>query len=243
MKIAPKPQDKYHGRGIGLNKLDFCVGSPVRCTRNLCTMAGLYQGARGVVVGFGFPDKKNPHKSSKENDQENTTKPEDYTFDSLDNTLEKATLRDKYRTPQPLVYVQMDKGDFKSFFTDMDRVVCFSAIPQQTTIDGKYTRWIHPLILAHASTYHKAQGLTLENGVVVQLPGPNAELGLTYVGISRVTDLKFLTLLKRPLEAKHFTTRKDKRKLIVAEYERLRHNHSVPTRVATLQQLEKEKPN
>ena len=71
---APKPQDKYHGKGI---KLDLCVGSQVRCTRNLYTMVGLYQGARGAVVGFGFPDKKNPHKSSQENDQENTTKPED----------------------------------------------------------------------------------------------------------------------------------------------------------------------
>ena len=59
MKIAPKPQDKYHGRGIGLNKLDFCVGSQVRCTRNLKAMAGSYQGNKFIRAQEKTTKKKN----------------------------------------------------------------------------------------------------------------------------------------------------------------------------------------
>ena len=185
--------------------VDLCIGSRVRCTRNLCTMAGLYQGALGTVLGFGFAPKESP---------------EDYTFSSPRNTLNEAAERDVRKAP--LVFVQMDNaGDFESCFADTPGVVCFSAMPQERTIDGKYTRWIHPLLLAHASTYHEAQGLTLPNGVVMKPPQPNAELGLAYVGISRVTELDGLTLLA-PINAQHFTTRPEKRDLIQQEYARLR---------------------
>ena len=97
---------------------------------------------------------------------------------------------------------------------------------QETKLDGTITRWIHPLLLAHASTYHKAQGLTLRNGVVMMPPSlrSNPQLGLAYVGISRVTRLdgpRGLTLL-RPLHTDHFSGRTNKRDLIVEEYVRLR---------------------
>ena len=112
-------------------------------------------------------------------------------------------------------------GDFESCFDDTPDVVCFSGIPQERNIDGKYTRWIHPLLLAHASTYHKAQGLTLPNGVVMMPPQPNAELGLAYVGISRVTELEGLALLG-PMSTEHFMTRPLQRAEIRREYARLR---------------------
>ena len=128
--------------------------------------------------------------------------------------------------------VELLKGVFKSCFADKPNVVCFSAMPQERKIDGKFTRWIHPLVLAHASTYHKAQGLTLHDGVVMKPPRHNAELGLAYVGISRVTDIEDLTLLSA-VNAEHFTTRPHKRALIEAEYERLRRDHLLLAR-ATL---------
>ena len=49
----------------------------------------------------------------------------------------------------------------------------------------------------------------------------NSELGMAYVGISRVTDESGLCLLA-PLFATHFNTQKKKRLLIDAEYARLR---------------------
>ena len=83
------------------------------------------------------------------------------------------TLHKEYRPP--LVYVQLDSaaktgGDFEGIKgfrdetqkderdRDLKGVVCFSAIPQDSKLDSKWVRWIHPLVLAHASTYHEAQG-------------------------------------------------------------------------------------
>jgi hypothetical protein len=164
-----------------------------------------------MPTGRGLPQGKTNHCPSRS-----------YTFNSPKSTLDEAAERDIRRSPLPLVFVQMDNpGDFESCFADTPGVVCFSGIPQERNIDGKYTRWIHPLLLAHASTYHKAQGLTLRNGVVMKPPEPNAELGLAYVGISRVTELEGLTLLG-PISAQNFMTRPLQRAKIQQEYARLR---------------------
>jgi hypothetical protein len=72
----------------------------------------------------------------------------------------------------------------------------------------------------------------LHDSVVMKPPRHNAELGLAYVGISRVTDIEDLTLLSA-VNAEHFTTRPHKRALIEAEYERLRRDHLLLAR-ATL---------
>lgn len=61
--LSRQPTNKrelHQGKGIGVNCLKLCVGSRVRCTQNLCTMIGLYQGALGTVVGFGFKDSDDP---------------------------------------------------------------------------------------------------------------------------------------------------------------------------------------
>lgn len=230
-RVPTKKEDLYHGKGIGVNCLRLCVGSRVRCTQNLCTMVGLYNGALGTVVGFGFP-------------QGQDESPSLYSFG------EEATRKNRVaslglRYEPPLVFVQMDNaakngGGFEGCkgFVDTEGkarlgVVCFSAVAQEYRVDHRWVRWIHPLLPAHASTYHKAQGLTLFHGEVMQPPklgtgagrenaGP--ELGLAYVGVSRVTKTdgpSGLTLLA-PLLEKHFTTRPYKRMLIKREYERLR---------------------
>jgi hypothetical protein len=56
------------------------------------------------------------------------------------------------------------------------------------------------------------------------LDGQGPELGLAYVGISRVkrTDGKNGLTLLGPLQEAHFTSRPVKRRLIAAEYTRLR---------------------
>ena len=225
---TPKPRERYQGKGIGINRLDLCVGSRVRITRNLCTMLGLYQGALGTVVGFGYQSGVTPSAEASEIGKRNMET-------AASENLE-----------PPLVFVKLDSpGDFKSTWEsevndegtvtkDNRGVVCISAIEQEAKISGTYTRWMHPLLLEHASTYHKAQGLTLRRGVVMKPPkisksrdwnlnsGP--ELGLAYVGISRVTKTDGptgLTLLG-PLMKEHFTSRQHKRALIKREYQRLR---------------------
>ena len=52
-----------------------------------------------------------------------------------------------------------------------------------------------PLVLAYGTTIHKAQGLTLRGGCVVDCSAsggnrPWAKMGLPYVGMSRCTDFK-----------------------------------------------------
>jgi hypothetical protein len=48
-------QDRANGAGIGFPKLEFCVGSRVKLTRNFSPSNGLYKGSVGTVLGFGFP--------------------------------------------------------------------------------------------------------------------------------------------------------------------------------------------
>ena len=149
LKVVPGKKDLPHGRGCGLNKQHFCVGSRVRVSRNICTDAGLYQGAKGTVVGFGIPtDFQSGEVAAGRLDMyKNCT------------TLEKAAI---LNAMPPYVFVQMDNamGDddpkFASFFKDMKGVVCFAPEPQRQSIQG-YVRWMHPLLVAFASTYHKAQ--------------------------------------------------------------------------------------
>jgi len=58
------------------------------------------------------------------------------------------------------VYVQLDSAkddpNFKSCFTDMLGVACFSPEQQQTTISG-FTRWQLPLLLNFSNSLHKMQ--------------------------------------------------------------------------------------
>ncbi len=210
---APVKEHKYKGTGIGLNVLDLAIGSRVRATRNACTQVGIYQGAIGTVVGFGFPP--------------GTSQARIEAYCNCKNMNDGA---DQNVMP-PFVYVQLDhaanpKSDkersFVSCFENMDGVVCFAPEKQEKSVDG-YIRFMPFLVLAFASTYHKCQGLTCRNGVVMSPPNArNSDLGLTYVGYTRVVQTEDLILLG-PLVPSHFTSKQEQRSKIVAEYERLKY--------------------
>jgi hypothetical protein len=81
------------------------------------------------------------------------------------------------------------------------------------------------LDLAHGSTYHKAQGITLTDKHAALMPRKSPMFfGGEYVAASRVTDLKHLHLT-RAVTAKHFTSHEALRHQIKQEYKRLQALH------------------
>ena len=90
---------------------------------------------------------------------------------------------------------------FPTAHESIQGVICVAPEVQEYKLDGNVERWIHPLLLAHATTFHKSQGVTAFNGIVVkppkitstarQQPLPNAgpPMGLCYVGLSRAKRL------------------------------------------------------
>ncbi len=218
MQRVPAPKLFHKGKGMGWNSMVLCIGSRVRCTRNTCTGAGIYQGAPGTVVGFGFPPGTSQHK--------------------IDLYMSCKTLNDgaDLNMVPPVVFVQMDHAanppkdakdadkSFKSCFDDMEGVFCFAPQQQDKNVEG-YSRFMPFLVPAHASTYHKCQGLTCRHGVVLSPPKEfNSDLGLTYVGLSRLTkfDGSSGLILLSPLFESHFTSKPDERRQVAAEYRRLR---------------------
>ncbi len=70
----------------------------------------------------------------------------------------------------------------------------------------RYFRKQFPLELAHGSTYHKAQGITLTDKHAAVMPRKSPMFfGGEYVAVSRVTDLEHLHLI-RAVTADHFTS-------------------------------------
>jgi hypothetical protein len=88
-----------------------------------------------------------------------------------------------------------------------------------------FVRKQFPLELAHGSTYHKAQGITLTDKHAALMPKKSPIFfGGEYVAASRVTDLKHLHLT-RAVTAQHFTSHEALRRQIRQEYERLQALH------------------
>ena len=88
-----------------------------------------------------------------------------------------------------------------------------------------FVRKQFPLELAHGSTYHKAQGITLTDKHAALMPRKSPMFfGGEYVAASRVTDLKLLHLT-RAVTAQHFTSHESLRRQIRQEYERLQALH------------------
>jgi len=87
-------------------------------------------------------------------------------------------------------------------------------------------------MLAFVMTYHKAQGMTCKNGVIMLSPPLEPEAlkrifqgkSLSYVGISRVvrTDGPSGLILLGPLVQAHFDLARNHRLMIESEYNRLR---------------------
>ncbi len=84
-----------------------------------------------------------------------------------------------------------------------------------------YVRQQFPLECAHASTIHKAQGITLKNkDAAVMVEQRPVFMGGDYVAISRVTDLENLHLT-RAVSANHFTSHQSFRERISKKHQRL----------------------
>ncbi len=91
---------------------------------------------------------------------------------------------------------------------------------------GRYfVRKQFPLELAHGSTYHKAQGITLTDKHAAVMPKKSPLFfGGEYVAVSRVTDLEHLHLTQA-VTAEHFTSHEKLRSQIRREYDRLQALH------------------
>ena len=59
---------------------------------------------------------------------------------------------------------------------------------------AEHSRTMLPLKLCWAWTIHKAQGMSIDNNLVVNLGDKEMDHGLTYVALSRVTKFKFIGL-------------------------------------------------
>jgi hypothetical protein len=119
-------------------------------TKNLATQIGIYNGATGIVVGFGF------HSAIPE---ENF--PKINTFHTLKNR------------ELPIVFVKMDKYTGTQISTDVDKqnIIPFTECVHEIkiTVNGThYMRWQLPLILAYSITTHKAHSMTVQNGIVYE---------------------------------------------------------------------------
>ena len=147
-------------------------------TKYLATQIGIYNGATGIVVGFGF------HTAIQE---------EHFPMVNSFHTLKNREL--------PIVFVKMDKYTGTQLSTDVHKqnivpfTECVNEVP--LTVNGtSYMRWQIPLILAYSITTHKSQSMTAHNGIVYE-PSKTKPFarGLPYVAISRATDSDKVALL------------------------------------------------
>jgi hypothetical protein len=170
--------------------IDLAVGARVMVTKNLATQIGIYNGATGTVVGFGF------HQSLP-----------DEAFPAI-NTFHTLINREL-----PIVFVKMDKYTGKQLSNNEDRQ---NIIPITEYVDDitlkvngiHYMRWQIPLIVAYSITTHKSQSMTAHNGIVYEpsIRSPFTR-GLPYVALSRATDLDKVSLLSA-IRNDHFISNK-----------------------------------
>jgi len=205
---------KSRDDGIQKPSLELAVNTRVRCTHNLATQSGLYNGALGTVYSFVFPDGGPPSRLS-----------------TLDQAAKQAAAA-RGSAGGPIVLVQMDGGKNQdgslwgytgdTCMIGIPRLVPFCAVASRTKLNGKHYRWQLPIEPAHASTIHLAQGLTCKNGIVFMPPtGTGQAMGLAYVALSRAKSLAGICLLKG-LTMAHFNGHAPTRALVRTEYTRLR---------------------
>ncbi len=103
----------------------------------------------------------------------------------------------------PIVLVQMDQ---ELGFTCLPGVKNVVPISAKAYYKGGFSRIQLPIIPAHASTIHSAQGLTAEFGVVLQpSAGTPFAYGLEYVGCSRAKSMDQIHILINHLKTTHFS--------------------------------------
>jgi len=164
---------------------------------------GIYNGALGTVVGFGFRKRVPPEiRIPGDNDMGTDLKRE-----------------------IPVIFVQMDEDNGISISTSKQAVIPFTMIESLAKLNHggvKYIRYQLPLIPAHCQTIHSSQGLTAKSDLVIE-PSPSTpfEMALEYVAISRVTRLSHLHTLS-PFRPIHFNYRNSYRQWISDEMDRLK---------------------
>jgi hypothetical protein len=124
----------------------------------------------------------------------------------------------------PIVLVRID-GDDESFpyscSQEVSRLIPIVPVADSHRIvafNDKYTRFMLPIVPAHARTGHSVQGYTAINGLVADI-GSMFFAG-DYVALSRAKDINDIRLLA-PVRAKNFTNHPDYRILVHEEYRRL----------------------
>jgi ATP-dependent exoDNAse (exonuclease V) alpha subunit len=169
----------------------------------LLNLVGIYNGARGTVVGFAF-----------QGYAPSITIP----MHAIFHTMEPREI--------PTVFVKMDNPIGYTIQQGSQDIIPFVAIcRQEDKYNKKYHRWQLPLEPAFACTTHKMQGATAKYGAVID-PSEKTPFsrGLDYVASSRPTELNKLTLLG-PLTARQFTAFPGQQNEIRLEYDRLRHKY------------------
>jgi ATP-dependent exoDNAse (exonuclease V) alpha subunit len=161
------------------------------CRAYITNKTGIFNGAKGTVVGFGF-----------------TTDP---TMVIDNSTIE---------TPIVFVQMDENNG-YSITNNDLTIIPFTAQCDETAKIDKNYHRWQIPLRAAFATTTHKMQGSTAKgNCVTLPSENSPWNRGLDYVANSRAKDLTKLFLL-RPLREANFTSHKEERILIDDEYARL----------------------
>jgi hypothetical protein len=184
-----------------MTHLDLAIGSRVRCIRNLAVEIGIYNGAMGTVYGFVY-----------QGDQY-----------ILDTDTKRFSEYEDHEREIPIVLVQMDGDDDDenaySCNKNIPRLVPFVPITGEARVKNQYLRQQLPLLLAHARTSHTLQGLSANDGVVLD-PGSMFFAG-DYIGCSRATDINKLFLLS-PISEKNFSSHPEYRMKVNKFYTFLR---------------------
>jgi hypothetical protein len=184
--------------------MDLCIGARVRIVQNLSTQCGLFNGAMGTVYGFVY-EGKGPQTAEER-------VPTNF-----------SALEDEERE-LPIVLVRIDGDDASFPFScspEVSRLIPIVPIANSQRLkafNDKYTRYMLPILPAHARTGHSVQGYTAAKGIVVD-PGSMFFAG-DYVALSRAKDIEDIRLLE-PVSERNFTTHLDYRLLVHGEYLRL----------------------
>jgi hypothetical protein len=160
----PLPAKRQQAGGLD-QVLNIAVGAPVMLTKNLDTIDGLVNGAKGIVVGF-LP----------ENPSDET--PPCVIFVQFDNQNVGKHLQ-KYRNQKYPLAVPIKKCESKIFFGRKHHLAA--------------KRYQFPLALCWGCTMHKVQGLTVIDRVVC-FHGTFIK-GQAYVALSRIKTIEGLYLI------------------------------------------------
>lgn len=166
-------------------------------------LLGIYNGAKGRIVGFGFSSSN------------------DYVYSTS------VLSQDGFKMEIPIVFVKMDQDLGFSILSTMENVVPFTRVLDTSgKYSNNYHRWQLPLTPAFATTTHKMQGSTVVGNCVTLAWDFSSNKtpytrGLDYVSHSRAKDLSKLFLVNA-LTVEHFSAHDDETKIVNNEYIRLR---------------------